>query len=200
MPETPEPEGSSRPVRYVDARSLRGLAHPLRVRMLELLKLDGPATSTQLADRLGENTGTVSWHLRNLAEHGFIEEETGRGTKRERWWRVVPETQVLNTTQFRDNPDTNSALSVYLHQLVQGYYDRMTRYITEDWPARWRDVGTFSEWTHLRLNPAQLDALNQELAEVVARHTPAPDAPPDSDALPVTVQLQSFPRRERGEA
>ncbi|SNT58163.1 Helix-turn-helix domain-containing protein [Streptosporangium subroseum] len=191
---TPEP---AKPTRRIDARSLRGLAHPLRVRLLELLQLDGPATSTGLSERLGENTGTVSWHLRHLAEHGFIEEETGRGTKRERWWRVVKQQSVLNTVDFRDNPETRGALSVYLHELVNQQFNRVIDYIGEDWGDEWRNVGTLSAWSDLRMTPDQLKALNEELTAVIERHLPAPGAEPDPDALPIIVQFQSFPRKER---
>ncbi|MEV5432723.1 helix-turn-helix domain-containing protein [Streptomyces sp. NPDC052701] len=197
---TDEPERTPRPARRIDARSLRGLAHPLRMNILELLGLDGPATATGLAERLGENTGTISWHLRHLAEHGFIEEETGRGTKRERWWRRTGVTNELNTTDFRDDPDIRGALSVYLHEMVQQYFSRVMKYINEDWDDRWRSAGTVSDWRDLRMTPQQLKALNAELMGVIARHTPAPDAAPDPDALPVVVQLQSFPRKERGTA
>ncbi|WP_206505341.1 ArsR/SmtB family transcription factor [Streptomyces chrestomyceticus] len=190
----------SRPARRLDARSLRGLAHPLRMRIFELLTLDGPATSARLSERLGENTGTVSWHLRHLAEHGFIEEETGRGTKRERWWKRVDVTNDLHTADFHDDPDSRGTLSVYLHELVQQYFTRVTDYVAEDWDQTWRQAGTVADWHDLRLSPAQLKALNAELFEVVARHTPAPDAEAAPDALPVVVQLQSFPRRERGDA
>jgi DNA-binding transcriptional ArsR family regulator len=191
---TPE---HAKPTRLIDARSLRGLAHPLRVRLLELLKLDGPATSTGLSERLGENTGTVSWHLRHLAEHGFIEEETGRGTKRERWWRVVKQQSVLNTVDFRDNPETRGALSVYLHELVNQQFNRVIDYIGEDWGDEWRNGGTLSAWSDLRMTPAQLKTLNAELTAVIERHLPAPDAEPEPDALPIIVQFQSFPRKER---
>ncbi|MFG2816626.1 helix-turn-helix domain-containing protein [Streptomyces sp. NPDC048410] len=201
MADTPEsPSPFAKPTRRLDARSLRGLAHPLRMSIFELLSLDGPATATGLAGRLGENTGTVSWHLRHLAEHGFIEEETGRGTKRERWWRRTAVTNQLNTTDFRDDPDTRGALSVYLHELVQRYFSRVVRYLGEDWDERWHSAGTVSDWSDLRMTPEQLTALNAELAAVIARHTPAPDAEPAPDALPVVVQLQSFPRKERGSA
>ncbi|MGW1378471.1 helix-turn-helix domain-containing protein [Streptomyces sp. NPDC002446] len=193
-----ESERTSRPTRRIDARSLRGLAHPLRMNIFELLSLDGPATATGLAGRLGENTGTISWHLRHLAEHGFIEEETGRGTKRERWWRRVGITNELNTADFRDDPDTRGALSVYLHELVQQYFHRVTTYVSEDWDDMWRSAGTIADWRDLRLTPDQLKALNAELTAVIARHTPAPDAEPAPDVLPVVVQLQSFPRKGRG--
>ncbi|MFD0276402.1 ArsR/SmtB family transcription factor [Kitasatospora sp. NPDC127111] len=201
QPEHPEETSPpTRPQRRLDARSLRGLAHPLRMRIFELLNLDGPATATRLAERLGENTGTVSWHLRHLAEHGFIEEETGRGTKRERWWRRVPVANRLDTADFRDDPASRGALSLYLHELVRQYFDRVTSYLDEDWEDEWRTVGTVSDWSNLRLTPPQLQALNDELFAVIARHTAGQDAEPDPAALPVVVQLQSFPRRAAGGA
>ncbi|MFD5916576.1 ArsR/SmtB family transcription factor [Kitasatospora sp. NPDC058201] len=194
-PEAPPAPAAPRPHRRLDARSLRGLAHPLRMRIFELLNLDGPATATLLAERLGENTGTVSWHLRHLAEHGFIEEETGRGTKRERWWRRVPVPNRLDTADFRDDPESHGPLSVYLQGVVRRLFDRVDEYISEDWPDEWRNVGSISDWSHLRLDPARLKSLNEELAAVVERYAPDPDAAPDPEALPVVVQLQSFPRR-----
>ncbi|MER5350200.1 helix-turn-helix domain-containing protein [Kitasatospora sp. NPDC002551] len=200
-PAAPGPTTPRPPARRIDARSLRGLAHPLRMKIFELLNLDGPATATRLAERLGENTGTVSWHLRHLAEHGFIEEETGRGTKRERWWRRVPVANRLDTNDFRDDPDTRGAVSLYLHELLEQYFNRIDTYVTEDWPDEWRSAGTISDWSRLWLTPDQLRTLNEELFAVIRRHLPAPDTDPEAEAdpaaLPIVVQLQSFPRRPR---
>ncbi|WP_326609553.1 helix-turn-helix domain-containing protein [Streptomyces scopuliridis] len=202
MTDEPTPERAAppaaKPTRRLDARSLRGLAHPLRMSIFEALSLDGPATATLLAERLGENTGTISWHLRHLAEHGFIEEETGRGTKRERWWRRVDVTNELNVNDFHDDPDARGAMSVYTQELMRQYFNRVMDWLSEEWEDGWRKVGTVSDWRDLRMTPDQLLALNEELAAVIARHTPAPDAEPAPDALPVVVQLQSFPRREHG--
>lgn len=185
-----------RPVRRIDARSLRGLAHPLRMRILELLTLGGAATATGLSGQLGESTGTISWHLRHLAEHGFIEEETGRGSKRERWWRAADAKKMLNTADFRDDPAARGALSVYMHELLQQFFERVENYLAEDWEGDWRGAGTIADRHDLRMTPAQLKALNDELMAVVARHAPDPDAEPAPDALPVIVQLQTFPRKE----
>lgn len=198
LADLPQPSEPDKSIRRMDARSLRGLAHPLRMRILELLSLDGSATSTGLAERLGENTGTVSWHLRQLAEHGFIEEELGRGTKRERWWRAVKERRTLNSVEFRYDPDTRGALSVYTHELVQHTFGRVVDYLSDDWDDTWLGVGTLSDRTDLRMTPAQLDALTTELLAVIDRHAQAPDAERGPDALPVIVQVQAFPRKERG--
>jgi DNA-binding transcriptional ArsR family regulator len=186
MPESP---------RRIDARSLRALAHPLRIRILELLT-DDPATATGLAKRLGENTGTVSWHLRHLAEHRFIEEDTERGTKRERWWRTVKEATVLNSEDFRDDPDSKAAYDVYSYELAHALHNSWINYLTQDWEPRWRSASELHRHTELRMTPERLRALNAELAETVERYLPAPDAEPEPGSLPVTVQWQAFPRKE----
>lgn len=178
----------AKPVRRMDARSLRALAHPLRMDILDALKADGPATSTTLADRLGESTGTLSWHLRLLAEHGFIEEDVERGTKRERWWRAADERQLLDPA---DMPGER-ALEVYLGAIVRQCFGRAERYLSEDWDQEWQNAATFSDWQDLRLSPERLGALNQELLALVDRYATAPQ---DPDGTPVSVQIQAFPRK-----
>jgi hypothetical protein len=48
-------------------------------------------TEAAVAKELGENSGIMSHHLRQLAEFGFAQEISGRGQGRERWWQVAPE-------------------------------------------------------------------------------------------------------------
>src|SRR3954465_1992598 len=77
-------EATRKPV--ADARALRALSHPRRLELLALLRFEGESTATLLARRLGESSGATSYHLRQLAQHGFIEEAPARGG-RERYWR-----------------------------------------------------------------------------------------------------------------
>ncbi|MBW8766480.1 MAG: helix-turn-helix transcriptional regulator, partial [Geodermatophilales bacterium] len=56
--------------------------------LLAALRMDGPSTATHLAERLGESSGSTSYHLRQLAAFGFVEEVPGEGDGRERWWRA----------------------------------------------------------------------------------------------------------------
>src|SRR6478609_11448403 len=69
---------------------LKALAHPLRVQILDLLSTHGALTASRLADLVGESSGSTSYHLRQLARHGFVREVRDRGTARERWWERPP--------------------------------------------------------------------------------------------------------------
>ncbi len=69
-----------------DPSDLKALAHPVRMSIIEQLTVFGPLTATELATRIDESPANCSWHLRKLAEHGFVE-EAGGGTGRARPWR-----------------------------------------------------------------------------------------------------------------
>lgn len=77
------------PRQTLDLEAIRLLAHPLRQRIERELRR-GPVSATSLARALGESTGLTSYHLRKLAEYGFVEEAPELGRGRERWWRFVP--------------------------------------------------------------------------------------------------------------
>ena len=179
-------------VRQLDARSLRGLAHPLRVRILNILRMDGPTTATRLARRLDQDSGNISWHLRELAEHWFIAEDTERGTRRERWWHAVHQANRLDVAGLEGGPETGELVTAYLGHILDQHADRAAAFVTDGgWTSDWRAAADFSNW-RLQLTPAALRALTAELAGVVERHR-APAAP---GAATVVVQLQAFPHRE----
>ena len=72
------------------------MAHPIRFRIFELLR-EGPSTASRLGRRLGESSGTTSYHLRFLERAGAIREAPELGTKRERWWRRPDDLQLVPT-------------------------------------------------------------------------------------------------------
>ncbi|MFC8924147.1 ArsR/SmtB family transcription factor [Cellulosimicrobium sp. NPDC057127] len=69
---------------------LKALAHPLRIQILDLLSSHAAMTASGIAELVGESSGSTSYHLRQLARHGFVREVHGRGTGRERWWERPP--------------------------------------------------------------------------------------------------------------
>src|SRR3954451_11864993 len=73
-----------------DPRTMRALAHPVRLALMEELTLRGPMTATECAQRVGESPSSCSFHLRTLAKYGYIEEDTDAPRPgRQRPWRVV---------------------------------------------------------------------------------------------------------------
>ncbi len=93
--------------------AIRLLAHPLR-RRIELEMRKGPVSATSLALALGVSTGLTSYHLRQLAKYGFVEEIPGHGRGRERWWRFVPKDR-----RFPDRPDQSPEMRAVLDEMVR---------------------------------------------------------------------------------
>ena len=65
------------PRKLTDPRAMRAVAHPVRIALLEVLGTEGPLTATQAGEHIGESPTTCSFHLRQLAKYGFIEEVEG---------------------------------------------------------------------------------------------------------------------------
>src|SRR3954451_12057421 len=134
--------------------------------MLMLLRLEGPATATGLAARLELNTRATSYHLRQLAEHGFIEEDAERGDARDRWWRAAHDSTRAGL-RFADPEEAESAES-YLQSVAMMYTEGLMHAVAERryLPRPWQDASTTSDW-HLRLTPERAEQLTDALAELV---------------------------------
>lgn len=90
-----------------DPRAMRALAHPLRLTLLDLITREGQLTSTRASQLTGESTANCSFHLRQLAKYGFVEETEG-GDRRERPWRLAP----VEASWSGDHPDLEAAVAV----------------------------------------------------------------------------------------
>lgn len=186
--------------RALGPRQLRALAHPLRVQLLGLLRLDGPATASQLAARVGESSGATSYHLRQLAAYGFAEDAPGRGAGRERWWQASFHKHTVRSEDFLYDPELRGTLDVYLHEVLNQYIQGIGRFLAEQgsWPREWVESSTFSDYL-LRLTPSRLRDLVAELETVIARFE-AEAADPEAEAEQVQVKLFAYPRRSDPQA
>jgi DNA-binding transcriptional ArsR family regulator len=72
-----------------DPKMIRALAHPLRLDLLQLLGASGPATAARCGRALGASQASCSFHLRQLAKYGFVEDAGPGHDRRERQWRVA---------------------------------------------------------------------------------------------------------------
>lgn len=183
-----------------DATALKALAHPLRLRLLGMLRIDGPSTATGLAARLGLNSGATSYHLRQLAQHGFIEEDPGHDSRRDRWWRARHESTSFFEGGGESVEETDAsfafaqaALSGQV-QLMQQALDRLP-----DLPPEWQAATTLSDFT-IRLTADQAAELKDRLLELLwqaMREAPAPGSPAAPGIEPFTVMLHAFPHPDR---
>jgi DNA-binding transcriptional ArsR family regulator len=181
----------------LDAAALKALSHPLRVQLWELLYEHGPATATKLAAETGQNTGVTSYHLRQLAQHGLIEEtagySTGRGKGRERWWRAAPAGFSLRPDAFAADADSARAADLLVDDLVQrsmaelvGFQRRAPRM-----PEAWLDASVNSSYT-MDLTSEELAEFTAEVRRVIERYAGRRAQP---SSARVAVQFHAFPLR-----
>jgi DNA-binding transcriptional ArsR family regulator len=179
----------------LDPVSLKALSHPLRVRLLNLLREHGPATATELARRIGGTTsGTTSYHLRQLADHGFIREVPGRPGGRDRRWETVHATTNLNVAALLPDPETRTAMLRLLRETLGMHLEWLSTWLVEapGYGRDWTDATAFGDRL-LHLSPDQLAELSAEIGRTVARYE---QAPPGEGAKPVSVLVYAFPRAD----
>lgn len=174
---------------------LRGISHPLRMRILGRLRADGPQTATELSLELAVNTGQTSYHLRQLAHYGFIEEAHDLGTGRERYWRALH--QMTRTRSSELDPDTSAA---WAQAAVTAQLRHVQAAVQEhaELPEPWRRAGTHSDWG-LRLTAAQATELVQRvgaLIDEVMDAEPSPGEEPEG-CEDFMIQVHAFPRPGR---
>ena len=185
-------------VQVTDVRALRALAHPLRNRLLGLLRLDGPSTATLLGKRVGESSGSTSYHLRQLAAYGFVEEVPDHGTGRERWWRARHRMtswqaeQVVGQEGGSEVQDEMTRLQITGHARV---LDAWLEQREQLGPA-WTTAASINDYA-LRLTPPQARALADELGAVLDRWLEQhPAAEPAEGSELVSVLLDVVPLQE----
>lgn len=168
---------------------LRALAHPTRLRILSHLRIEGPATATTLAARFGLNSGATSYHLRQLAEHGFVVEDEQRGNARDRWWRAAHQETHTRSADARTREERQVA-DAYWQAAAVLYAENIQAAMEERplLPAAWRDASTVSDWVYTI--PAERAAgVVARVKEVLASY----DDEPGAAAAPFVFQIQAFP-------
>lgn len=175
--------------KLTDARVLRAVAHPVRLALLEQLMLHGAATASELADRIDETPANCSWHLRKLAEHGFVE-EAGGGQGRARPWRAVAEGMSWDASGAGPEETlAGEALSqVLIEREVARFADSRARVRADD--AAWQQASDASQ-SLMWLTAEELGELNREVRELFVRHLERhrdPSLRPDGARLCALVQ------------
>jgi len=178
-----------------DARTLRALAHPVRIKLIEELTIGGAMTATEVGERIGESPTTCSFHLRQLARYGFVE-EAGGGRGRARPWRMrhlgmtVPGPGKLDATaEIAAGAVARLARERWLAR-HQAWQETRAAY-----PAQWRDAASDSQFLFY-LTPEELKELNEELVTILVpryRDRLADPSRRPPGAAPVELLLLAYP-------
>jgi DNA-binding transcriptional ArsR family regulator len=178
--------------RIDDPAALKALAHPLRVALLSHLLATGPSTASACAEAVGSSPSNCSWHLRRLAEHGFVEPAAATDG-RERPWRATEVGFAIggDTKDPATLTQQDALIALQLDEeakLAQRFLDGRRGLDPE-----WRDASTVHGYA-ISATPEELAELLQTIDGLLRPYlVPVrEDAPPG--ARGVHVGVRAFPR------
>ena len=182
------------PRKLTDPRAMRAVAHPVRIALLEVLGTEGPLTATQAGELIGESPTTCSFHLRQLAKYGFIEEVAGVAG-RKRPWRLVH--TGLSFSDVSEDPETRLAATALTRVLHSFYLDRLKEGLAlrRDTPTEWQKATGASEFLlyvtveELHELDEQMNALVKPFVERIGNPKKRPRG-----AAPIEVLFFAYPR------
>jgi DNA-binding transcriptional ArsR family regulator len=190
--------GQPRPLpklrQVTDTRTLRALAHPVRIALMEALRIGGAMTATEVGEQIGESPTTCSFHLRQLAKYGFVQ-EAGGGKGRARPWRMTSVGMEIANTH--DDPEAEIAANALVRMLRERQIERYRTWLETKatYPRRWRDAAEDSELVFY-LTVDELEQLHEDLLALLRsrfpeRLTDPSQRPPGS--APVEMLVFSYP-------
>jgi Helix-turn-helix domain len=198
----PYDSGMDTPVTLMlsDPMMMYVIAHPLRMRIVGSLRIDGPATSAILARRLGTDSGQTSYHLRHLARHGFVLEapELGQGARnRERWWKAAHQSTeyALDESDDSNRRDAMFAIERAERKLWDQAIDTFrTDAAQQKWSTEWQRVAYSSDHV-VRMAPSRVEWFRSEVLRLMQECEAAETADPTDGAEKVLIILHTYPHR-----
>ncbi|MFI5943246.1 ArsR/SmtB family transcription factor [Streptomyces uncialis] len=176
-----------------DAAALKALTHPLRIRLLGLLRQHGPATASELAARTGESSASTSYHLRVLAKYAFVAEAVHRDG-RERRWRAEHLVTSWSNEAMGASSEGRAAVAAMRRRQVEHLAASLDQHEADVEAGRlgqeWREPSGITDLLP-RLTPESAVELQRVYEERLAELT-AQDAE-DPRALQVVVLTATLP-------
>jgi predicted ArsR family transcriptional regulator len=180
-------------IELTDPRTLRALAHPTRLALVGLLRQHGTLTATNAGRLLGLNSGACSFHLRQLAKYGLVEEVEARG--RQKPWRATA--QITSWPAVTSRLEMAAAVHLLNSVLAENYATLMFHWLehSADEPLVWQEAAWFGDLL-LHMTPDELSAVGKQLEALVAPYQQRvfePDQRP-AGSRPVTMLQVAIPR------
>lgn len=157
-------------IRLTDPRALRAYAHPIRLALVGALRREGPLTATRAGQLLGESPASCSFHLRQLAKYGLVE-EVGGTKGRERPWRATAQyTRLPRVSGTRQQAEASHML---YRVLVERYFDQVVRWLNRRGaePRAWQNAAQFGDEI-LYLTAKELARLRHQIDALLKPYRP----------------------------
>jgi DNA-binding transcriptional ArsR family regulator len=180
--------------RITDPQVMRALAHPARIEIMEHLGSTGAVvTATEMAGQVGLSPSATSYHLRELAKYGLVEQAPSRGDARERVWRSAAPSWSVESDH--EEPETWAAeralIDVYLTRDFARMRDWFARQHEE--PKEWREASVLSG-SILLLTADELREVSQAVRAVLEPYGRRERlADPPAGARTVAVDFAALP-------
>ena len=151
-----------------DPRTMRALAHPVRVALLELLGREGQLTASAAAEILDDSPGNMSWHLQTLAKYGYVE-EAGGGKGRSRPWRIASVSNRFRTSS--EDPEFDAAGEALGLTFAERAFARLRQWLgrSSSYSFAWRDAAFVSDSIGY-LTAEEMAELGEEIAVLFSRY------------------------------
>ena len=180
-------------IHVTDPSALRALAHPLRLRLIGILRTAGPQSVGALSERVDAAPGSVSYHLGTLEKHGFVEQapELARDG-RERWWRAAHTLTHFDPGELNETPEGRAAGRAFRETVLHGHLAEQLAALDQETvlPREWVDASTSGDILSY-LTVQELAQLSAELDGLLERWTrPRSEAP--ADAAPIRFIFSTF--------
>ena len=186
----PEPEKT---LTLTDPRALRALAHPTRLKLVGLLRKHGPLTATQAGVLLDEVPASASFHLRQLAKYGLVEEAAG-GRGRERPWQATA--RFTSWSGVGAGPEMEAADQVLSSLVADRYREQFVGWLTEraQQPLEWQKAASYGDLA-VYVTAEELERVGEQMRAVLEPFLARLDDPaarPEDSRLVTVIQL-AFP-------
>jgi predicted ArsR family transcriptional regulator len=185
---------------YDDPRILRAVAHPTRNRILSELYAAGSLRAADIAKLIDVPANQASFHLRQLAKYGLVEEAPDEARdRRDRVWRLAAADGItFRTDDMVSQPGGEAAYEVFRRSAVAWGRHLVERAYARDRSRRGKN--SVAEWA-LRLTPAESEQLAADLGAVIEKWR-ATTQGADGDRVTYSILnvIQPYPDLPEGDA
>jgi DNA-binding transcriptional ArsR family regulator len=173
---------------------MRALAHPARMGIMQYLTSTAAAvTATECAGVVGLSPSATSYHLRELARYGLVEEAPSRGDARERLWRSAVESLSFDAGQ-QAGPEARAAERAIVEIFVANELE-----LVRDWlgrarkePKEWYDASWQSR-LELLVTAQELAELNEAVMNLLEPYARRNRSDPPPGARSVSAYYTALP-------